>query len=233
MIKPNHECGWSSKRTTQVGFADRSFFSAGTSLPVLFDAFREEDLRWYTHAYGYYIHRGEPENLWLIAVDPQTVGIPQVEPYTDLGPLQKAIGNISPGTEYPMTDLVQAFLHLSGEEGSFSPLPGSKIRYTIHTHDDCFGEVTPVDIPLLTRLIHSTLKLHSYYLNEKIDWQDILTGLTDLLPNHEGVDLVSNLDERTLVVRHKDQRKSDPSYLAKFIIAQGKAILNPGVSAKE
>ena len=67
MIQPNHFCDYSRRRETTVRFRYGIFHADGTSLPVVFDAFHNAPLRWYTHPYGHR-YRVFHENLRLVAV---------------------------------------------------------------------------------------------------------------------------------------------------------------------
>ena len=56
MLKANHICSWSHFWHTGIKYQGGCFDTGCTSLPVLFDAFRQEPLRWYLLAYGNVYH---------------------------------------------------------------------------------------------------------------------------------------------------------------------------------
>lgn len=167
MIQPNHTCRYTSLRQTEVRYRDGIFHAAGTSLPVLLDAFRDEPLRWYFSEYGER-YGGVAENLRLIAVD----------------------GSVRETEE--LTEPVRDRLRIGDEETGFEPEDWARVRCAIHLHDDCFTVVQPVDSSLLRRLLLGTLRLHSYYLQTDVDWSGVLDELTALLQRTEWFQLTSH-----------------------------------------
>ena len=175
MIQPNHLCYYSSHHQSTVRYRDGIFYAAGTSLPVLMDAFRDEPLRWYSREYGHR-YRGTAENLRLIAVDS------------------------SDREAEELTEEIRDRLQIGDEEAGFEPQDWARVRCTIHLHDDCFAMVQPVDSALLRRLLLGTLRLHSYYLQTEVNWSGVLDELTALLQRTQWFQLTSHPRQQSVAV---------------------------------
>jgi hypothetical protein len=196
MLKPNHFCAWSHSRHTYLNYQGGCFDTGGTSLPVLIDAFRQEQEpgpHWFSLAYGD-VHSDEHENLLLVAVDADEPELPALEPYQEIGPLNKALLRSGGGRveEYVLSDEVRAALRIGVEASNYSLQDRTRVRQALYLHDDCFGRVEPVDEGRLARLVHATLKLHSFYLEREVRWEGVLPELTRLLMQVEEFELVSH-----------------------------------------
>lgn len=202
MIRPSHQCYWSHIRTTSVSIGDRKFIASGTSLPVVFDAFRGDSLRWYSVAYGEE-YGGVKENLCLIAVSANTPHRPEEQPYAGKGPLREALPpDLGEGIEESrLTSELCRVLQIREEPNDYLPQDWEQVRYALYLHDDCFAVVEGVDRERLTRLVHGTLKLHSFYLSQEVEWGPVLAETTALL-EEAGDDcaLVSDPQNRTLTI---------------------------------
>jgi hypothetical protein len=95
--------------------------------------------------------------------------------------------------ERPLTEEVLRWLNLD----SFFVL-GPSDRHCVECatdlHDDCFAAVEPVDGHRLERLLHATLKLHSFYLRREVEWERVLPGLRMLLETVGEITLTSDGD---------------------------------------
>lgn len=233
MIKPNHECAWSHEHSSSLhlragyyGSGGQAFSSAGTSLPALMEAFRDEPLRWYTRAYGD-VHQGEHENLLLIAVDAAAPVVAGAQQYADVGPLSTGLHGAFRVREYVLGDVAAGALGLKMQGERLQPADWTRFRYYVHLHDDCFGYVEPVDRTLLVGLVRGVLGLHSYYLGQDVNWSDVPFALVDLLGHVGKFELRGSSEAGVILVDWPHQayrrEKGGPvkPYLGRITIREG------------
>lgn len=223
MVKPLHSCWWSHEKQTQLRFHEGHFTSSGTSLSVLWDALNETDQQWFSREYGE-VHGGQAENVFLIAP------VKELSVPTQPGALATRLGDTAIRESFLSDSICQA-LNLSKEEEDFAPNDLTLVDCAIRLHDDCFAKVQTVDKVRLMRLVHSTLKMHSYYQGKDVEWLPVIEPLTEILETVEELELISDAKSGTIWVDHPHQSfarrlgKSVKPYFARIDITHGQASL--------
>jgi hypothetical protein len=184
MIEPNHRCYWSAHRVTKLTVEEGRLVAAGTSLPVILEAFRTQPYRWYLRLDGD-VHRGAHEDLLLVAVPAARVDLPCKPPTSGSETINGALRGQWTVAECVLTPQVSAALGLvepSDDHPHYSWARGPDcIQCLITIHDDCFAAVEPVDPPVMERLVRATLALHEYYLGHSVHWGEVSEEIVSLL----------------------------------------------------
>lgn len=186
MIDPQHRCGWTPRRLTDLGLHDGWFSSTGVSLRVLLLALHEPSLAWFSRVYGEY-----DDNTVAVAVDKSEPGtLPSSAGGLTAGPVTHRISDLCDVTEYPLTDDVCDRLGIrANEDGFLVPSASAGLHCFIHVHDDCFAGVRLPDERTLNRLMLAVMDLHSFCLGRDVEWGSITEALVALLDQHRSLSI--------------------------------------------
>jgi len=167
-------------------------------------AFVDKNITWYSRESGYY-------NTLVVGVDESTAhsieqkNLNQISSVTK-GSVTSAIGPDINIKEYLLSDKASTELGIvfaDDEEGYpiYDIKDRSTILYEIAIHDDCFFSVSPVNEELLFKLIHSILKMHSFYLGNEIDWSNLIEPTIRLIKENKSIQIKSRSVRQCMLIK--------------------------------
>ncbi len=173
MIDPRGtEDYWYRRKATLVGWTGSTFFGAGVPLKVILQGFAKSELVWFSVRFGTF-----DDNVLLLGLCESEARPLNKEQHIRRGPMAEAVGALY--EEYNLNFEIMRTLGvtLDSERNTYSLDASKRVKYRVFVHDDCFFDVTGVDETIVRRLMHSILRMHSFYLKAEVDWSEVLDQL--------------------------------------------------------
>ena len=202
MINPELHDWWSSKRLTSIKYRGTSLSGAGVSLQVLRKVFTENEFTWFSIVYGDYY-----DNLNLIPLENDIAGKFNKVSYDNQDSKRAFFGPIW-HNEFKITDEIAEELGSNTSNNSFYISNKDKFPFFIGSHDNCFFAIEPISDDLLTKVVHTILQQHSFYMGKDILWQEIETQLVDIIKSNKEISIQSDPIRKCLWIPQIEQDKT-------------------------
>jgi hypothetical protein len=195
LIDPQLDDWWSHKRLTELSYRDSQVRGAGVPLKVILPIFLDVNLIWFSRIYGNY-----DDNIVLLAFDRTTAESFEKVKHDAISPVQVVYDGDFPD-EYLLTERVCSNLGMSFDGNGYSIARESVITYHVYIHDNCFFFMKPADELVLQGLVKNVLSQHSFYLEQQVDWSEVVEEVKTALTSSGEIQLQSHPKERLTLLR--------------------------------